>query len=42
MALHKRPIPPVRTDPRKISRLGWTKTYGKTFAVLAGFCHSAA
>jgi hypothetical protein len=34
--LSKRPILP------RINRLARTKTLGKTFAVLAGFCHSEA
>ena len=28
--------------PPKINRLAWAKTLGKTFVVLAGFCHSEA
>lgn len=39
---HKRSIPPVRRAPRKINDFAVTQTPGKTFAVLAGFCHSAA
>ena len=31
---------PVRPAPRKISDFAVTQTPGKTFAVLAGFCHS--
>lgn len=35
---HKRSLSPSRPVPHQINRLGWTKTYGKTKAVLAGFC----
>jgi hypothetical protein len=38
----KRSFMPPRPAPRQINRLDWTKTHGKTFAVLAGFCHSEA
>jgi hypothetical protein len=33
----KRSFLPVIAAPRQINRLGWTKTYGKTNQVLAGF-----
>ena len=34
-------VPPFPA-PRQINRLDWTKTHGKTFVVLAGFCHIEA
>ena len=34
----KRSLSPSRPAPHQYNRLGWTKTYGKTKAVLAGFC----
>jgi hypothetical protein len=38
----KRSFLAVRHAPRQINRLAGTKPPGKTFAVLAGFCHSDA
>tara|TARA_R110002095_G_scaffold189263_1_gene166719 strand:+ start:11815 stop:12138 length:324 start_codon:yes stop_codon:yes gene_type:complete len=37
-----RSIPPVSRAPCKINDFAVTQTPGKTFAVLAGFCHNAA
>ena len=36
----KRSFVPPCPATRQINCLDWTKTHGKTFAVLAGFCHS--
>jgi len=38
----KRPFLAALPAPRQINHLDVTKTLGKTFAVLASFCHSAA